>query len=269
MSTQPTVLIEVSPSARNPSRFVARETVGGRVLGTFSAPLCGSARVLLAEGLAPDTAIEMRHSGSKTIALRTKLGVAASLTIVEETSTGVRRFAQWKPYAPAEQAQEAAAWSAQPPLPSAREARAGAFAGGAPVLPKGCDIARDMRRSGWPIEWHMPRDLLPDYGAWRQAIESIGDRASPGTTRPVSGRHHRVDVTGQNPHQQPGHALAIVPRHARAGPANHTHPLDGPLPTAAGATARRGTSREVDLVIGGAISSKDHSCRLPQQEAAA
>jgi hypothetical protein len=90
----------VTPEPRDPShpprrvRFIT-EAVTGRVLGTFSAPLCSSARVLLAEGIPPETVLQMRHAGSDVIALRAKLSVAARLKVNEEGSTGTPRFAEW------------------------------------------------------------------------------------------------------------------------------------------------------------------------------
>jgi hypothetical protein len=90
------VTIVVSPEPRNPSRpprkarFTAAIATGGRVLGAFSAPLCGSARVLLAEGVPRETVLQMRHAGSDTVALTTTVVVAADLTIEEEDSTGAR-----------------------------------------------------------------------------------------------------------------------------------------------------------------------------------
>ena len=71
--------IVVSPEPREPgkpsrrARFVARMECPARVLGTFSAPLCASARVLLAEAMAPDTPIQMRHAGSSTVALKSTI----------------------------------------------------------------------------------------------------------------------------------------------------------------------------------------------------
>jgi hypothetical protein len=94
--------IAVSPEPRNPgspprkARFTA--CVSDRVLGAFSAPLLGAARVLLSEGVPPETELQMRHAGSSTIALKAKLGIAAGLTVNEDASTGAPRFARWKPF---------------------------------------------------------------------------------------------------------------------------------------------------------------------------
>ena len=97
------VEIVVTPEPRDPhkpprsARFIARLGDEGRVLGTFTAPLCGGARVLLAEGVPPETPVQMRHAGSATIALRSTVGRAASLTVNEETGDGKPRFAKWRP----------------------------------------------------------------------------------------------------------------------------------------------------------------------------
>jgi hypothetical protein len=96
--------IVVSPEPRNPgspprkARFIARLERPGRVLGTFSDPLLGAARVLLSEGVPHETRLQMRHAGSGTIALTSTVGVAAGLTVKEETSDGKPRFAKWRPY---------------------------------------------------------------------------------------------------------------------------------------------------------------------------
>src|SRR5262249_22232057 len=53
----------------------------GRYLGRSTTPLLTAARILLAEGLPPETAIEMRHEGSTTISLRSTIGSAAKLGV--------------------------------------------------------------------------------------------------------------------------------------------------------------------------------------------
>jgi hypothetical protein len=52
-------------------------------------PLCEAARILIAEGVNPDSVLAMRHAGRADDALRAKLGVAAGL-VVEEHPAGVR-----------------------------------------------------------------------------------------------------------------------------------------------------------------------------------
>jgi hypothetical protein len=65
----------------------------GRLLCVSRVPFCSAARVLLAEGVAPETVLQMRHAGSGTVALEAKLGVAAGLTVAEEPRV---HFAAWK-----------------------------------------------------------------------------------------------------------------------------------------------------------------------------
>ena len=63
----------------------------GRYLGRSTTPLLTAVRILLAEGLPPETAIEMRHQGSTTISLRSTIGAAAKLEVNNE------RFAPYRP----------------------------------------------------------------------------------------------------------------------------------------------------------------------------
>ena len=92
------IQIIVSTEPRRPnsrrSRFIARLAVDGRVLGAFSTPLCGAARVLASEGVPADTVLQMRHAGSDVVALAATVGVAAGLTVEEE---GLR-FVKWHPF---------------------------------------------------------------------------------------------------------------------------------------------------------------------------
>jgi len=74
-----------------PGRHEARH---GQVLLCRSAqPLLDGARALLAAGCDPSARLVMRREGSDLDALRTRVGVAAGLT-VDETNI---RFARWKP----------------------------------------------------------------------------------------------------------------------------------------------------------------------------
>jgi hypothetical protein len=61
----------------------------GKVEGRFvversTTPLCDAARVLLAEGIKPDTVLVMRHAGSIADALRSTVGAAAGLTVRQD-----------------------------------------------------------------------------------------------------------------------------------------------------------------------------------------
>jgi hypothetical protein len=63
----------------------------GRYLGRSTTPLLTAARILLAEGVPPETPLEMRHQGSTTISPRSTIGVAAKLEVNNE------RFAPYRP----------------------------------------------------------------------------------------------------------------------------------------------------------------------------
>ena len=88
--------IIVKPAGRG--RFCAM--VGGRMLVIMSrTPFLTAARVLLADGVDPATPIRMRHEGSSVIALRSTVGEAASLTVVErDDGKTAPRFRPFKEY---------------------------------------------------------------------------------------------------------------------------------------------------------------------------
>jgi len=68
-----------------------RPYVGSRPLGrATSTPFYSAARVLLSEGVSPDTVITMQHEGSSIISLRSTIGKAARLTVTEEDRKGLR-----------------------------------------------------------------------------------------------------------------------------------------------------------------------------------
>ena len=74
-----------------PGRHEARH--GQVLLCASPQPLLDGARALLAAGCDPSARLVMRREGSDLDALRTRVGVAAGLT-VDETNI---RFARWKP----------------------------------------------------------------------------------------------------------------------------------------------------------------------------
>ena len=87
-------LVVVSPNGV-PGCFSA--TVNGRLMVLSSrVPLLDSCRALLAEGVDSNAWVIMRHAGSATDAMRTKVGIAAKLTVAEG-DRGVPRFRSWKP----------------------------------------------------------------------------------------------------------------------------------------------------------------------------
>jgi hypothetical protein len=59
-------------------------------------PLLEACRSLVAEGVDSNAWVIMRHAGSATDALRTKVGIAAKLTVAEG-DRGAPRFRSWKP----------------------------------------------------------------------------------------------------------------------------------------------------------------------------
>ena len=86
------VTIIVTPLGRG--QYEAR--LEGRVLvGSTTEPLLAAARALLAQGVAPETPIAMRHEGADHAALRSTVGKAVRLT-VEAGKDGVPRFARFR-----------------------------------------------------------------------------------------------------------------------------------------------------------------------------
>ena len=89
-------VIEVSPHIRpdgikRPNGFDVRLAGCDEVLCVSDTPLLTAARVLLKAGRAdPDDVLVMRHAGSRAVALKGRVGLAASLTI-EETLFGPKR----------------------------------------------------------------------------------------------------------------------------------------------------------------------------------
>jgi hypothetical protein len=72
--------------------------VDGRWIAKRSTtPFCDAARVLLAEGVRPETVLVMRHEGSPHDALRSTVGAAAGLTVADDNG-GKPIFRKWSPY---------------------------------------------------------------------------------------------------------------------------------------------------------------------------
>jgi hypothetical protein len=70
------------PECWRRTREVDRGAIDGRrIVKRSTPPFCDAARVLLGEGINPDTAFVMRHDGSPYDALRSTVGVAAKLTV--------------------------------------------------------------------------------------------------------------------------------------------------------------------------------------------
>jgi hypothetical protein len=85
--------IHVRPAARA-GLYVA--SLGDRDLCTSRQPFLDAARVLLGEGLDPETVVVMRWVETGTESLTATVGVAAKLT-VWQPDKGRPYFAEWKP----------------------------------------------------------------------------------------------------------------------------------------------------------------------------
>jgi hypothetical protein len=100
-----TIVLTVSPSLNGDGRKVYSTRgqlfdgkVDGRtVVKRSTTPFCDAARVLLAEGIKPDTVLVMRHAGSLADALGSTVGAAAGLTVADDNG-GKPVFRTWKPY---------------------------------------------------------------------------------------------------------------------------------------------------------------------------
>ena len=89
------VRIVLHPAEGKPGRY--RALWDGKHLVTSREPLYSSARVLLAEGLDPETVLEAQHAGSPIVAMRSTIGEAARWT-VSETDKGGLRKRLWQPF---------------------------------------------------------------------------------------------------------------------------------------------------------------------------
>jgi len=86
------VSLHIRPDGtKHPNVFDARLAGSDEVLCVSATPLLTAARLLLKAGKAdPDDVLVMRHAGSGAVALKGRIGLAASLTI-EETPFGPKR----------------------------------------------------------------------------------------------------------------------------------------------------------------------------------
>ena len=86
------VIKRVSPAA-----YEARLEDGEVVVYVAKEPLLAAARVLKARGVADETELLMRHHDNEMVCLRTTVGKAAALTVIENDGEGPR-FARYKPF---------------------------------------------------------------------------------------------------------------------------------------------------------------------------
>jgi hypothetical protein len=79
------MILTVSPQGRG--RYDVRLD-DRTILNSARTPFLSGARKLLDEGVTPETPLAMRYEGSDAIVLRSTVGVAASLTVVETNDKG-------------------------------------------------------------------------------------------------------------------------------------------------------------------------------------
>jgi hypothetical protein len=70
--------------------------LGDRLLCESKTPFFSAARILRAEGASDHAAITMSHEGSGVVSMRSTVGEAAGLTVLENDSDGLR-FAPFEP----------------------------------------------------------------------------------------------------------------------------------------------------------------------------
>jgi hypothetical protein len=87
-------ILEVVVAPAGAGKFAAG--LDGRELYAIAKPFLDAARVLLAEGVDAETVLEMRHAGSNTLTLRSTVGTAAGLTVLEGDLRP--RFARWQAF---------------------------------------------------------------------------------------------------------------------------------------------------------------------------
>jgi hypothetical protein len=92
------VEILITPSGRGRyCAWLGDPAYGGRVLAEAREPFFAAARRLLAEGMAPETVVSMRHHGSTVRSLTMTLGKAAKLAVREREDGGAPTIVRWKP----------------------------------------------------------------------------------------------------------------------------------------------------------------------------
>ena len=90
------LLIVIEETSQRRGKFSAHLLDGRKLLSSSRQPLLDAARVLLAEGIPPETPIAMQHKGSATIAMTSTVGEAAKLTVKEEPNGP--KFRKWEPF---------------------------------------------------------------------------------------------------------------------------------------------------------------------------
>jgi hypothetical protein len=82
---------------RKLTNSVYEASVGGEVLCRSRTPLLSAARVLLSRGVDTNTELRMVRFGSDVTLMRSRLGDAAELTVIENDRAGPR-FGKYEPF---------------------------------------------------------------------------------------------------------------------------------------------------------------------------
>lgn len=98
-----TLNIIVTSSSLTSKGQIYEARLDGEVLCRSLTPFLSAARVLLDARHSPDTVVTMRHEGSPVVSLRSTLGRAAKLTVIDNRHEGPR-FAKYRPLPPIEKA---------------------------------------------------------------------------------------------------------------------------------------------------------------------
>jgi hypothetical protein len=121
-----------------------------QIVAASRTPFCDGARALLSEGLAvPSDALIMRHAGSAHDALKASVGVAAKLTVEDESRDGKPRFRPWRPHPKASPSMAGAA-------PMRETAPAGSYKRVCGDNPRAAS-SNGSRSRNWPTESLTPR----------------------------------------------------------------------------------------------------------------
>lgn len=82
--------ITITPAKLTPKGQRYEVRLGAELFITSRTPLLAAARELEKRGHSPDTILTMSRAGSDTVSLRSTLGTAAKLTVIENETAGPR-----------------------------------------------------------------------------------------------------------------------------------------------------------------------------------
>src|SRR5262245_20253377 len=90
--------IRVKPAGKGQFWAFNDGFLGAMIGQPSSQPMLDAARVLLELGCDPGEVIELWHEGASEWALRSTIGVAARLTVIDRPSRSPPRFELWQPF---------------------------------------------------------------------------------------------------------------------------------------------------------------------------